>query len=244
MKKLKKEIKKEIESGIEKEEEKGRKLDLKKKENRQLMWAVILMVSVFLIIILVPIIKINFFDKFVYLKLDFQKTKLGNIPFYSTRVPITDKFGNVAGLYSINIRNDPRKLEEVNFTRNFTDVDYIYFKEGKTVYISLDPKMDPSEDITIALIPLAGFLRDFAKQNVSSAYSDFSYALQNNVPYVTCSSNPDNTVIHVNSGDKTEIRKTARNCYELIYANGEILKTTERFMMLILEKYMSYFYKE
>ena len=51
MKKLKKEIKKEIELGNEKEE-KIKKSDLMKKENRQLMWAVILMVSVFLIIIL------------------------------------------------------------------------------------------------------------------------------------------------------------------------------------------------
>lgn len=222
---------------------KKRKLSKKEMQNRQIMWAVILMAGLLLIIILVPLIVEKFINKFVYLNLDFQKTKLGEVLFYSTRVPIINARGDIIDSYSMNFRNNPKKLEEIKFSYP-NDVGYVYFKKDEIIYISLNPEMGVCEDTTIALIPLVGFLRDFAKQNVSSAVSDETYANMNNMSYVTCENSPNNTVIYVNSGAKTEIKKTAKNCYEFIYKDCEIIKVTERFTLLVLEKYMSYFVKK
>jgi len=224
-------------------EKKSKKLSKKEIQNRQVMWAIILMVSLILIILLVPFIVKNFINKFVYLNLDWQKTKLGKIFFYSTRVPIIDKEGNIVDVYTMNFRNDPRDLEKIEFIPLEKDPD-IYFRQDKTVYISLNPDMEACEDNTIALIPLAGFLRDFGGFNISSAVSDSDYARANNMTYAVCGIYPQNTVIYINSGNKTEIKKTEKDCYELTYSNCEIIKATEKFELLILEKYMSYFTRE
>jgi len=230
----------------EKKEKSKKKKKLSKKDiqNRQIMWAIILMASIILIVIFVPFITKNYINEFVYLKLDFQKTKLGEIFFYSTKVPIADGQGKVVDDYTMNFRNNPKKLEKIEVSYLKNDVDYVYFRKDAIVYISLNPEMEVCEDNVIALLPFAGFLRDFAMQNVSSAVSDEDYANSTGILYVTCENSPDNTVIYVNSGDKTEIKKTAKNCYELTYADCEITKVTERFTLLVLEKYMSYFTKE
>lgn len=236
----------EIKKEADKEEEKPRiqKKWIKQKQNKQIMWAIILMASLILIIVLVPFIVKNFVNKFVLFNLDFQKTKLGNIYFWSTRVPIVDNQGEIVNEYTMNFRNDPRELEKIEFTSFKNDVDYIYFKKNAVVYITFNPEMEACEDNLVALIPLAGFLRDFAKQNISSAVTDKNYAKINNMTYAACEDFKNNTIIYINSGNKTEIRKNDLNCYALTYNNCEITKVTEKFELVILEKYMSYFVKK
>jgi len=234
----------EEESKNKKETKSKKKLTLKQIQNKQAMWAIILMISVILIIILVPIITKNFINKFVYLKLDWQKTKLGKIPFYSTKVPIINDRGTIVEEYLVNLRNNPKKLEDVKITFPEDDLDYVYFKENQPVYIALNPKMEMCEDNAIALIPFSGFLRDFGGKDIRSATTDSDYGKTNDIPYITCDVSPQTTVIYINSGNKTEIRKTAKNCYELTYSDCEITKVTEKFELLILDKYMSYFTRE
>ena len=226
---------------VNKKEVKIYKRELNKKQNRQIMWAIILMVSLILIIILVPLIVKNFFNKFVYINLDWQKTKLGDIMFYSTRVPIASAQGTITGSYSMNFRNDPRKLDNISI---YVFQDWIEFEKDKPAYITLYPEMEACEDNSIALINLVGFLRDFAGLNVKSAVGKLDYAKQNNLSYVTCKNTPNNTVIYINSGAKTEISKISPNCYEIIYNNCEIIPVTERFMLIILGKYMNYFTRD
>lgn len=229
----------------EKIEEKKSKLTKKQKQNKQVIWLIILMVSIILIVILVPFITKNYINKFVYLNLDFQKTKLGELIFYSTRVPITSQEGKIVNEYTMNFRNNPKRLEKINFIPFENDVDYVYFKKDEVVYISFNPKMQVCEDNAVALIPFTGFLRDFAKQDVGSAISNKTYANINNMTYATCeTAGEKNTVIYINSGEETKIEKTSRTCYELTYADCEITKVTERFELLILEKYMSYFVRK
>lgn len=231
----KKEVKK-------KKPEKGKILkEINKKQNKQIMWAIILMASLILIIIFVPLIVKNFFNKFVYMNLDWQKTKLGDIMFYSTRVPIANLQGTITGSYSMNFRNDPRKLDNISV---YVFEDWIEFEKDKPVYITLYPEMEACEDNSIALINLVGFLRDFAGLNVKSAVSKLDYAKKNNLSYVTCKNTPNNTVIYINSGTKTEISKINPNCYEIIYNNCEIIPVTEKFMLIILGKYMGYFTRD
>jgi len=62
-----------------------KKLTKKEMQNRQIMWAVILMISLILIVVAVPLIKKNFIDKFRYINLDFQKTRIQQALFFILR---------------------------------------------------------------------------------------------------------------------------------------------------------------
>ncbi len=222
-----------------KDKEKKKKLSKKEIRNRQVMWAVILMGSIILIIVLVPFIVKNFVNKFVYINLDWQKTKLGELTFYSTRVPLVDKSWKITGFYSMNFRNNPKKLD--SYVKTELSGGEVGFNTGEVVYISLNPDMEACEDNIIALIPFAGFLKDFANLNIKSAVNDEDYAALNDMIYATCENSRDNTVIYINSGEKTEIRKSSPTCYEITYSNCEITQVTEKFVLIILENYMSYF---
>jgi hypothetical protein len=225
------EEKKEIETKIENKE-------LKTKQNKQIMWAIILMSSIILIIILVPYIKTNYLNKFTYINLDFQKTKLGEIIFYSARIPITNQQGQIAGDFPINLRNDPRKLEYINGSipnNTFT------FNKNLPVYITLNPDMRICEDNTIAVVGLTGFLKDFGNLNIKAAMTDKDYANASRFPYVTCENSPNNTVIKIDGGNETMVTKTSDNCYEITFKECEILQVTEKFQLIILKNYMGYF---
>ena len=202
--------------------------------------AVILMVSVLLIILIVPFVVKNFINKFEHNGIEFQKTKLGEIIFYSTRIPLSNIQGQAIGTYSINFREDPRELEfiEVIIPDNVID-----FAKGKTVYISLEADVPICEDNLIAVAGLTDFLKSFGALSVKGAMSNASYANETGFPYVTCKNHPENTVILIKNGEETIIKKTGDNCYELMYKDCEINKVTEKFGLIILKKYMKYFEK-
>ena len=228
-----------IEESIEKEIEDNKKSKKEReKQNKQILWAIVLMLSIIIIVVAVPFITKNFVNKFVYITLDFQKTKLGDLIFYSTRVPIANKQAQITGSYSMNFREDPRKLDHIE-----VDVpgNAILFKKDQEVYITLDPEMNVCEDSAIGMINLAGFIKDFAGFNVSSGFIDEEYANQSGFDYVTCKNHPNNTIISVSSGNQSQIKKYADRCYELTYADCEINQVSEKFMLLVLEKYMEYF---
>ena len=214
------------------------KITLKKKQSKQVLWAVILMLALLLIVLGTPYVIKNYFNKFVYIKLDFEKTQLGNIKFYSTKIPVANAGGDIIGVYSMNFRNDPRKLEYIDY-----DVpdNKIKFKKENVTYISFNPDMKACGNTTIALMNLAGFLKDFGNLNISSAVTYYDYAMDNNLSYITCENSPDNTVIIIDEGEKTEIKKISGECYSITYNNCEIMPATEKFILIILEGYMDYF---
>jgi hypothetical protein len=218
--------------------EEKKNLEIKQMQSKQVMWVVVLMVSVVLIIIAGPFITKNFINKFMYAKLEFYKTKMGEIVFYSAKIPLTDSKMNIINDYNLNLRNDPRKLKEMetNVPEN-----KVAFKKFNPVYISLEANSTPCEDNVIAVVGLTGFLRDFGNLKVKSAMDDKAYANETKLPYVVCGTNPENTVIHLASGNSTKIKKINDDCYELTYSNCEINQVTERFILIILEDYMTYF---
>jgi hypothetical protein len=214
------------------------KISFKKKQSKQILWVVIIMVVLLLIVLGVPYVSGNYFNKFVYLKLDFEKTRLGDIRFYSTRIPVANFNGEVTGTFSMNFRNDPRKLEYIDYD---VPENKIKFKKDNITYISFNPDMETCEDSALALITFSNFLRDFGQLNISSATTYYDFSRDNNLSYRTCENSPDNTVILLDSGDKTEIKKISDKCYSITYNNCEILPATEKFMLIILEDYMTYF---
>lgn len=236
----KKEVKNKEAKKKEPEKKKISKKGIKKKQNKQVMWAIILMASLIFIIIIVPFITKNFINKFQYINLDFQKTQLGNMKFYSTKIPVADSSNNVIGSFSINFRNDPRELENINFKKTTT---VPVFTKDKPVYISPGKIERNCVESSAATLTIAGFLRQFAQLNVSAGISDKKVAEENNFPYITCANTKKNTVIEIIEGNETKIEQISPDCYRLIYKDCEIMKVSEKFILAIIEGYMDSFTK-
>ncbi len=222
------------------EKEKTEKEDVVsiKKQNSQLKWALFLMISFLIIVIAVPYMQMNFINKFSYNGLTFQKTKIGELMFYSTKFPVISLTGETIGDYAVNLRNDPRKLGNV-FT-NVSNGTIRFAIDGEkfgTVYITLNPAMKICEDTVISMAGLSAFLGDSGLE-VKSAYSDEAYAKQQNATYRWCDSSQFDTVIYVTDGEKTSIKEIDDNCYQIEFTNCEILQASEKFQLLILEEYM------
>lgn len=211
------------------------------KQERQIKWIVFLMVSVILIIIAVPFINKNFINKFDYKGMEFQKTKLGDLVFYSVKFPVVSATGQVTGDYSMNFRNDPRKLEEIPSNIPNNEITFIKRSVGgyNPVYISLNPNMELCEDTNLALITFSGFLRDSGLE-VRSATTNKNYSEEMDIPYKDCGFSSD-TIIKIDSADESSISKIMDNCYDIKYKDCEIIEVTERFMLIMLEEYASRF---
>ena len=208
--------------------------------------------EVILIILLTPYVIKNYINKFTYNNLDFYKTKMGEITFYSTVVPVTDRQMTTLSDYPLNFRNDPRKLEKIPYkfpladsilNDENNDSSQIIFKKFLPIYISLQANAPRCEDNMIAVVGFTKFLKEFANLTVKAATDNKTYANETGYPYITCNNHPTNTVMHITSGNSTEIIKIDDNCYELIYNNCEITQVTERFMLEILDGYMKEFMK-
>ncbi len=220
---------------------KKRKTTLKQRQEKQIRGIVIFMSLLILILILVPFIQKNFINKFRVINLEFQKTKAGDLMFYSTRLPVIDSFGEITGDYSMNFRNDPRKLKKIELSEEIKENGIIFIKE-KPVYISIDPNMTSCEDNVLAVFILASFLRDF-KMDVKSGISNEDYAISNNLTFIDCENSLVNTIIEITNGNETNIIKKTKNCYEITYKDCEITLGIERFMFAMIEEYMSHFTK-
>jgi len=219
------------------------KKELAKKQNSQVKLAILLMAAVIIIIFLVPFI-IKEANKFEYIGLEFQKTQLGDIFFYSTRFPVVNIQGQIIGDYSINFRNDPRELEYIKVDVPDKRIEFLKNTGGQynLVYLAINPSMDVCGDSGIAMLNLAGFLRDSGLE-VESAVTNKTYAEETGYPYVNCLENPVNTIIRVSSTNSSEtaIYKTTKNCYDIVFKNCEIIPVSEKFALIILEEYMSHF---
>ena len=164
--------------------------DIEAMQNKQLKWAVFLMVGIILIIVVVPFINTNFINKFDYHGLTFQKTQLGQIEFYSTKFPVVTGTGQVTGEYAVNLRNDPRELADIPLEVDDDKIVFNVIKENfkdvyAPTYITINPFMEACDDSGIALLTLSGFIRDSGPK-VHSAVTDKAYAKDNNLTQKWC----------------------------------------------------------
>jgi hypothetical protein len=227
---------KEVETKKNTEESKeGSSKTLRKKQNKQILWALVLMISVIIIIFLVPYIKQNVFNKFEYAEFDFYKANIEGINFYYTEIPLINQYGFPIGEYSIYFRNDPRELENISVDIIENKVE---FQKQDWVYISIQYDAPICEDNIVSVVGLTNFLDKFGDLQVKGAMNDVVYASNNNLEYITCNTNPNNTVIEFRTGNETMISKTGRNCYEIAYKDCEINRVTEKFILTIMEGYM------
>ncbi|MFH1358945.1 MAG: hypothetical protein ABIH37_03600 [archaeon] len=216
--------------------------EIEKKQDGQIRWVVFLMIALIVIIIAVPFINKNFINKFEYKGLDFQKTKLGDLTLYYVNFPVIGTTGQVTGDYSMNFRTDPRKsdLVQVNIPNNRIGFTKRSIGGYNPVYISVNPDMQICEYSSIAMINLAGFLRDSGLE-VKSASPNKTHADENKIKYADCEKGMTDTVIRINSGDENKIDNPMKNCYDIEFKDCEILGVSEKFMLLMLEEYAGRF---
>jgi len=235
------------------ESEKKHKEITLKKQNRQLIWAVFLMVSVIVIIIAVPYLRDNVFNKFNYEGITFQKTKIGDLTFYNTNLPVyhqpvslSSATGMVVdeipgndkdqGGYLLTLREDPRELDNI---KSDLDINNITFIKSKTVYVTYNASDPICEHNVISAADIARFLLNFGKLDAEGATVNKEYADENKIPYITCDNSPDHTVINMVAGNESRIFKVKDNCYELMYANCDMVGVTDKFIVNIIEGYLN-----
>lgn len=236
------EEKNEAEKELIKKQDESLNQSVRTKQNNQLFWALFLMVSLVLILVAVPYINQHYINTFDYHGLTFQKTKMGELVFYSTQFPVVSGTGAVIGDYAVNLRTDPRVLAE-EVVVNVTNDTIKFARDGKKfgeVYISLNPFMKLCDDSVISMAALAGFLGDSGLV-VKSAYTDKAYARDHNTTARWCYDSGFDTVIIVTDGNESSITEIAPNCYQLMFKECNILHVSERFQLSILEEYAKRF---
>ena len=215
-------------------EKEARKISGKSEEkNNNTSLFVVLAIAV--LIILICIIAVFFrydSNNFKYMGIEFNKNYMGQIIFYTAKIPVTNSQGIISGYHTIDFRNDPRELNNVivNVTGN------IKFIKNSIVYVSFG-EMEKCEDNGLAATNL-GFFLGATDINYKGAVDDSNYINSTNVPYVNCQTHPNNTVLLIKSGNETKIEQTSDNCYELIFKECEVLKATEDFQLITLSQYI------
>lgn len=212
---------------------------LKQKQNSQLKWAILIMIISLVMVMIIPQIYNYFFKKFDYNSIEFEKTYMGKIVFYSASIPLVNNQGQIYSNYLAKFREDPRTLNYIKI--NLSEENTVNFIKTKPVYVSMDDNLPKCPDNLIAVVDLAAFLNGFGGFNVKGALNNKTAANETKVAYVNCENSPNNTVIRIRTANETTITQVGPNCYELKYKECEINKVTEKFSLVILDRYMDYF---
>lgn len=214
--------------------------NLKSKQNKQLMLIIILMVVIFLSLFVPYIynfIMKNYVNDFEYNGIKFYKTSIGKLVFYESDIPIINDKNETVSTYTVRFKTDPRELGKIPVDYKI-ERDRLKFRKNDTVYISMNSSMNNCSDNNIALFDFSAFLGDSGLE-VSPAFTDRTYANESGYPYRDCQHSSRNTIIKIDSGNKTEIIRERTNCYKIIYNECEIIPALERFNLRIIEDYMN-----
>jgi hypothetical protein len=235
------------------DEDPNKKIEIKNKQNRQIVIAIILMVAIIVIILAVPYARDNLFNNFKYKNMEFSKSMVGKIPFYNTQLPLYSQKVFAAtgtglaveeinqnrirnGSYILTLRQDPRDLEDIEVD---LDINNITFVKQNTMYVTYNASDPKCEHNVISAADLARFLINFGGFDVKGAVMNKDYASANKIPYVTCENYPENTVIMVVASNQTRISKVKERCYKLEYSNCEMLDVSNKFILSIAEGYIN-----
>ncbi|MBI5148241.1 hypothetical protein HZA33_01025 [Candidatus Pacearchaeota archaeon] len=189
----------------------------------------IVFIVVFMVFAIAAVVGFSYMYKnagnFRYNDLYFQKTRVGELIVYKTDIMITNQFGQVK--YSLFLRNDPRRIKiPVDATISLkTDV-----------FITFDPEISKCYASNLASYNLGSLLGTIGV-NVKGATMSQELANEKNLPYATCNEATNKTVIEIKRVDAGESSITQKgNCYELNVANCQVVETTERFMLELVNQ--------
>lgn len=199
--------------------------------------AKIIVISIIVIVLVLGILVYSVYSSahYHYMGVEFSKAREGKIDFYTAKLPAINTAGEVTNYAKVDFRTNPKSLGSI-------PVDFktdIIFVKDKTVYVSVSENLSGCSGYSgVALINLGRFVTLFGL-DVKGAVDDKSYRNNNVTPYVNCNTNPSNTVILVKNGEQTKIEQTGTNCYEISFANCEVLSAVERFELQVMSEYVS-----
>jgi len=150
--------------------------------------------------------------------------------YFTQKSGVTGAVTGEPSLVDVFLREDPR-------TNNVPiDGEIIFPNRGKWIYISVDSTSELSQCTytNIALSSLSGFLASNGF-TVKGAVPDQEEAEERDVRHADCESNPSNTVILIQKGDKSKITKITNeedggSCYILEVNDCESLPVVEKFI--------------
>jgi predicted nucleic acid-binding Zn ribbon protein len=211
----------------------ARKISEPEEKNNNTAIFIVFGIAILIILICVIAVFLRYnSNNFKYAGMEFNKNYMGDITFYTAKVPAIDAYGNIQLYKEIDFRNDPRKLRDVTVDVNGS----IKFIKNNMVYVSYG-EMEQCGNNGLAATNLGIFLST-TNLNYKGALDDPDYINSTAIPYVNCQTHPNNTVILIKSGNETKIEKTSDNCYEIVFKDCEMLKATEKFEVIILDQYM------
>ena len=154
-----------------------------------------------------------FMANFQHNEIEYEIVNEGDLIFYKTGFPT--KGGGNKMIYNFYIRNDPRKLEDVEFKGE------MFFVENLVLNMSENISCDGDDIIAIAnLVKLYEFVGTKVMKDPNASCDDLGrYAY-----------------VNIQEGNETRIDRTGKACYELTFKDCEILEVTERLMIEIFSE--------
>lgn len=200
-------------------------------------WITIGIIIVIIIAVIIGFAYVKGANNFNYKGINFNKTLVGKIIFYTANVPAIDSSGRVVQYVNIDFRSKPSNLEDIPVQT----LNGIRFMQNKTVYIIYDD-LKVCDDNGIAALNFYGFMDNFGLKRIAGL-TNKTQADKLNFTYATCQTKPGNTVINILNGNRTEIVQTSNNCYQLIAKDCDVLRVMEKFELQLLQEYVSDFRK-
>lgn len=216
----------------EKEEQKAEgelpKKSVRKKEDRQLMWLVVIVGLVFASI-LIPYFYIQNSKSFEFARANWTIEDYENLRVFHGR------FKSLAGanlIYNIYLRGDPREnLVETSGT-------FDKFKYGG--FVSMSPEVDECRgEIGRAMFDLGAFLRQgVGVEDVKSGSTDKSVALESNRRHAVCNTVQDRTLVIVELGEPKVVQnEDYPYCYTIYMNDCDDTTSIEKFMIKTMDDF-------
>lgn len=188
---------------IEKKHANKKELKEQNKTLRNVLVGLGLVVLSFVVVMLI----FQSMSKFTYKNTEFEFTQEGKLLLYRTTLPVYYQ-GNIRD-YNFYLRNDPRKLEEIEFDGKVRLL--------KNVVVNMsDIRCDGDEVIAVANLVK---LWDVLGANVIKDDN------------AKCDPQGRYNYVNIIEGDETKITENGEACYEITIGDCEILKGLEKFMV-------------
>ena len=160
--------------------------------------------------------------KFDYAGLEFEKGKLGNLILYKAELPAKDITGNAVGYSLLYLREDPRKLKNIEIKSP------VILK--KDVALASDKDfIESCDDSIVAAATLSVYLNTIGRNPFPATLNKAEADLLNRT-YASCNNAEGYSVVSFEKSDKNEIEKN-NECYVLKIADCNIMNLTERFIL-------------
>jgi hypothetical protein len=173
---------------------------------------------------------INESKEIEYKRMTFYEVDEGGLIFYKAPLGFISSQGKNAQ-FILKLRNNPRKLDENIPIQGFGNINV-----KKNVTISVSPEIGDCYETYRTLLDFSRTLKGFGIY-ASQATPDKEFAKEKNISFANCENAIDKTVIIMQQGNKSIIKKDFQSpdCYIIEINNCEVQASFERFILGMVE---------